>query len=78
MRSKAPLAHQDAGAALQDPGTGKPQLSATSHGHGVCRAGFREDTREAEAEQGCSVEATRVMVGQEQNHELIGDCRPPC
>lgn len=39
---------------------------------------FREATREKEAERGCVVEATRVTVGQEQNCELTGDCRPAC
>lgn len=39
-----PLAYQHAGAALQHLGTGAPQVSAVSHGHGVCGAGVREDT----------------------------------
>ena len=66
MRSKVPLAYQDAGAALQDPGTGEPQLSAVSHRHGVCRAGFREDTREAEAEQ--SLGRPGLLRGSHEGH----------
>lgn len=46
-----PLAYRHAGAALQHLGIGEPQVSAVSHGHGVCGAGVREDTGEAEAEQ---------------------------
>lgn len=51
MRSKVPLAYGGARAAPQDPGTGEPRVSAVAHGHGVCRAGFREHAGGAGAEQ---------------------------
>lgn len=44
MRSKVPLAYGGARAAPQDLGTRELQVSAVAHGHGVCRAGFREHT----------------------------------